>query len=136
MGKIISFIVFYNSNKQNERKVMNGEIGVVVNYDTQYGNVRIYNTETSNGIIRQLNIDKGNESATYIDENKYNELVYEYTKYYDLMFNSSRNIENVLMIGGAGYSYPKYFLNKYTSKKINSIRFHIPSYRNVGWTCI
>ncbi len=118
---IISFIVFYNSNKQNERKVKNGEIGVVVNYDTQYGSVRIYNTETTEGIVRQLSIDKGNESATYIDKDKYNELVYEYTKYYDLMFNSSRNIDNVLMIGGAGYSYPKYFLGKYKSKKIDVV---------------
>ena len=92
-----------------------------VNYDTQYGKVTIYNTDNKMGKVRHLNIDKGNESATYTENDKIYELVYEYTKYYDLMFKSSRQIKNTLMIGGAGYSYPKYFISHYEDKNMDVV---------------
>jgi len=44
-------------------------------------------------------------------------LVFDYTKYYDLMFNSKSQIKDVLMIGGAGYGYPKYYISHF--KDIN-----------------
>ena len=52
---------------------------------------------------------------------KCNDLVYEYTKYYDLMFKSSKYIKNTLMIGGAGYSYPKYYISNYLDKTIDVV---------------
>ena len=68
-----------------------------------------------------MSIDKGNESATYVDNEKCYDLVYEYTKYYDLMFKSSNNIKDVLMIGGAGYSYPKHYISKYLDKNMDVV---------------
>ena len=81
----------------------------------------IYNKYYNNNLIRMLNIDSGFESATYIDENKTNELVFNYTKYYDLMFKSKNNVENVLLIGGAGYSYPKYYISHFEDKKMDVV---------------
>ena len=118
---IIGFGILTKVNAINGEKVLEGKTGINVNYDTQYGKVTIYNTDTKQGKIRQLNIDRGHESATFLDEDKKNELVYTYTKYYDLMFKSPNNIQNVLMIGGAGYSYPKYYINKYKDKYIDVI---------------
>lgn len=117
----ICFALFSKQNLQNGEYVKNGNVGVHVNYDTQYGKVIIYNTNSNRGKIRNLNIDKGHESATYIDNDKIYELVYEYTKYYDLMFKSSKPINDVLMIGGAGYSYPKYYISHFENKNMDVV---------------
>jgi len=115
------FYIYTRNNETNARKVLNGEFGVYVSYDTEYGRVLIYNVNDENGGYRALNIDRGNESATYIDKEKCYDLVYEYTKYYDLMFESTNQIKNTLMIGGAGYSYPKYYISNYLDKNMDVV---------------
>ena len=37
------------------------------------------------------------------------------------MFNSKFEINNVMMIGGAGYSYPKYYISTYPTKNIDVV---------------
>ena len=118
---VICFSYYSKTNATNGEKVLNGENGIRVEYDTQYGKVNIYNSTYKENHIRHLNIDRGNESATYVDENKCYELVYEYTKYYDLMFKASREIKDTLMIGGAGYSYPKYYISNYADKNMDVV---------------
>jgi len=110
----VSLMFFYiKKNERNGKNVLNYNSNDIVTYDTQYGRVLIYNSNLENGEkIRILNVDSGYESATYIDEELCNELVFDYTKYYDLMFKSNKKIKNTLMIGGAGYSYPKHFISK------------------------
>jgi hypothetical protein len=67
-------------NERNAEKVLNGDINCIVTYDTEYGNVRIYNNNEGIDQIRLLRIDDGYESATFTDYNRRYELVYEYTK--------------------------------------------------------
>ncbi|MBO5349787.1 MAG: fused MFS/spermidine synthase [Clostridia bacterium] len=122
---IIISIIFMNffivENNKNGEAVLNGNTNKYVSYDTQYGRVLIYNGKRDNKNVRILNIDSGYESATYTDENEINELVFEYTKYYDLMFKSSNEIQNTLLIGGAGYSYPKYYISHYENKNMDVV---------------
>ena len=118
---LLSFYLYTENNQNNGNVVINGNLGTSVSYDTEYGRVLIYNTMYKNELCRVLNIDKGNESATFVDEQKCYDLVFEYTKYYDLMFKSSNEINDVLMIGGAGYSYPKYFISKYLDKNMDVV---------------
>lgn len=92
-----------------------------VSYDTQYGRVLIYNAMRGEDEVRVLNIDSGFESATFINKEKRNELVFEYTKYYDLMFKANIDIKDTLMIGGAGYNYPKYFISHYQDKTMDVV---------------
>ena len=115
------FFRFYNQNQKNAELVKTGKTGVFVNYDTQYGKVTIYNTDDDRGKIRHLNIDKGHESATFTENDNIYDLVYEYTKYYDLMFKSSNQIKDVLMIGGAGYSYPKYYISHFEERNMDVV---------------
>ena len=115
------FILFFKINLENGTKVKEGHLRTKVDYDTQYGKIEIYNLMKDGEKIRLLKIDKGNESATYVDNNKKYELIFEYTKYYDNMFKSTKKINNVLMIGGAGYSYPKYFISHYNDKKMDIV---------------
>ena len=124
IGVFISVIYFYSYGYENEKKgtmVLNGNVGVSVSYDTEYGRVLIKNIEKNGKKCRYLLIDKGNESATYINEKECYDLIFNYTKYYDLMFNSNIEIKNVLMIGGAGYSYPKYFISNYLDKNMDVV---------------
>lgn len=113
---------FYkNNNNGGGENVLSNLTGNKVSYDTEYGRVIIYNAIRNNELVRILNIDSGYESATYVDEDKCNELVFSYTKYYDLMFKANENIKNTLLIGGAGYSYPKYYISNYEDKNMDVV---------------
>ena len=60
--------------------------------------------------IRALRIGGANQSATYLGERWF--VPYgAYIKHYDCMFGAEIPVENVLMLGGGGYSYPKYALS-------------------------
>lgn len=121
---IISSIYLYyysTKNKNIGEKLLLGNTKDYVSYDTEYGRVLIYNSKNNGKNVRILNIDSGYESATYTDENMHNELVFEYTKQYDLMFKANIEIKNVLLIGGAGYSYPKYFISHYENKNMDVV---------------
>ena len=121
----IASVLFMNfsivDNNYMSDEILNGKMGKKTSIDTQYGRVIIYNSINNGENVRYLNIDSGFESATYTDEEKVNELVFQYTKYYDLMFKSSNDINNVLLIGGAGYSYPKYFISHFENKKMDVV---------------
>ena len=121
---IISSIFMFVSIKSNNESgvnVLENETGQTVSLDTQYGRVLIYNGSVKKEPVRVLNIDSGYESATYTNEDKVNELVFEYTKLYNLMFESNIEINDTLLIGGAGYSYPKYYISHYPNKRMDVV---------------
>ncbi len=121
---LICFCLFIYSLYTNDIKgkmILDGEDKISVSYDTQYGRVIIRNAYINNEHVRLLNIDSGYESATFIEESKQNDLVYNYLKYYDLMFNSKYEINQVMMIGGAGYGYPKHYISTYPTKSIDVV---------------
>ena len=122
----ILFIVLYlaiysNLNFMSGKRVLNGDIGAYVSYDTEYSRVLIKNIKYMNEDVRLMNVGIGYESATYIDESRKYELVFQYLKYYDLMFKSKNKITDCLMIGGAGYGYPKYFISSYDNTKMDIV---------------
>ena len=95
LASIVLMVCFIEENNRSGDKVLNNE-GGIVSYDTQYGRVLIYNNIRNEENIRVLNIDSGYESATYTDKEKRNELVFEYLKFYDLMFSGNREIKDTL----------------------------------------
>ena len=124
---IASIILMVNNmsvNNKNGEDVLEGNSKTkddYVSYDTQYGRVLVYNTKRNGENIRMLDIDSGYESATFTDEGKQNDLVFEYTKFYDLMFKANISIKDAMLIGGAGYSYPKYFISNYENKNMDVV---------------
>ena len=117
----IFMFVSINTNSEIGENVLKNEIGQTVSFDTQYGRVLIYNRTIKDEPVRVLNIDSGYESATFTNEDKVNELVFEYTKLYNLMFESNNEINDTLLIGGAGYSYPKYYISHYPKKRMDVV---------------
>jgi spermidine synthase len=80
--------------------------------DTTYNRIWIYDRpdyETKKP-IKIMGINNENHSAMFLNSD---ELVNEYTKYYNLAAHFNKNFKKTLMIGGAGYSYPKSFLVTY-----------------------
>lgn len=121
---LISLVFLYTYSEVdsiNLEKIVSGNEDNYVSFDTEYGRVLIYNMEKNGKPIRMLNIDSGYESATFTNPDEVNELVFEYSKYYDLMFKSNIDIKNTLLIGGAGYSYPKYFISHFQDKNMDVV---------------
>lgn len=114
--------IYSNKNDETGEKVLAGEINEYVSYDTEYSRILVFNRyDKNNDLVRSFTMDSGHESAAYVDENRWNELVFEYTKMYDLMFESSKEIKDTLLIGGAGYSYPKHYISKYLDKSMDVV---------------
>jgi spermidine synthase len=87
---------------------------VIEEKDTLYGTVIVIELEDR----RILQQGLGAQSTMFLDSD---ELVNAYTKTYDLAMFFNPNVQRILMIGGAGYSYPKYFLERYPDKKIDVV---------------
>ena len=117
----LTFSWFSERNLGKEDYILSWIKNMVVSHDTEYWSVRIYNTSKSWQNIRILNIDGWFESATFTDEEKKYELVFDYTKFYNKMFNANIDINNVLLIWWWGYSYPKYYISHYTWKKMDVV---------------
>ncbi len=88
--------------------------------DTEYSRVQIFRTKDNNGkTIRAMAIDPYFiQSAIFPDSD---ELVYDYARYYHLIRHFKPDFQNTLMIGGAGYTFPKDYLKKYPSAKMDVV---------------
>ncbi len=89
-------------------------------YDTSYSHIRVSERteQFSWKLIRDLRIDDITHAWMYTDTN---DLVYQYTKFYDIFDALNPNAKNVVMFWGAAYSYPKHFLEKYPDKNLDVI---------------
>jgi len=89
--------------------------------DTEYNRVQIFTMtdERSGRKVRALAIDPQYiQSKMYLDSD---ELASEYAKYYHLVRHFKPDFQTTLLIGGAGYSFPKDFLRTYPDKQIETV---------------
>jgi len=91
-----------------------------IDVDTSYSRVWIYENydKKTNDTIRTFSINSEHSSAMYLNSDK---MVYEYAKYYHLANHFNPGFKKTLMLGGAGYSYPKEFLLKYPEATIDVV---------------
>lgn len=84
-----------------------------IDIDTQYQRIQIFQgiDAKNNEPARYLRTDPLSvQSAMYLNSN---DLVFDYTKFYNLFKYFNPEAKRTLMIGGAGYSYPKYYLENF-----------------------
>lgn len=86
--------------------------------NTSYARVFVNETVRNDRPIRELMISNEHSSAMYLDGN---DLVYEYTKFYHLARHFKPDLKSALIIGGAGYSFPKDFLRVYPQAKLDVV---------------
>jgi len=92
-----------------------------VSLDTPYNKVWIEygHDERSKKAIITLRTDPfANQSAMFLDSD---ELVFTYAKYFRLVRHFHPHIKKALMIGGCGYSYPKYFIDKFPESTMDVV---------------
>ncbi len=92
----------------------------LVDTDTQYSRVWIFEDEddATKRPVRNLKIDRKNSSSMFLDGD---DLVYDYTKYYDLGKHFNPAFEKSLLLGGAAYSYPKHYLKTFPDAKLDVV---------------
>ena len=89
--------------------------------DTEYSRVRVFRTvDTRNGkAITALAIDPYfTQSAIYLDSD---DPVLEYRRFYHVARYFKPEINRALMIGGAGYTFPREFLRTYPNATIDVV---------------
>ena len=89
--------------------------------DTGESYVKIYNDAYNGEDIKVMSLSGGFSSAIFLDEKKENELVFEYTKAYNKVMEKKKDIKDYLMIGGAGYSYPRYIISHFPDKNMDVV---------------
>ena len=77
---------------------------IIYEKESNYGSIWVQEFDNK----RILQIDNGTESGIYLDKD---DLVFDYTNAYRLADYFNQNIQNALTLGGAGYTWPTYFVN-------------------------
>lgn len=92
-----------------------------VDVDTLYNRVLVYDSvdQKTQKPIKALLIDPfTTQSAVFKDSD---ELVFNYLKFFRLAKHFKKDIKNSLLIGGAGYAYPRDYLVKYPDAAIDVV---------------
>lgn len=88
---------------------------VIYEKETPYSHLDVVDSKGT----RTLYLNGLPHSAMYL--NNSNDLVFLYTEMFNLAFAFNPNIQNVLFIGGGGFSTPKYFLENYPDMIIDVV---------------
>ena len=97
------------------------EKGGVIDVDTEYSRFQVFTTNdpATGKPIRALAFDPFIvQSAMFAGSD---DLVFEYARYYHLVRHFKPRFQRTLMIGGAGYSFPKEFVGTYPDRDIDVI---------------
>ncbi len=102
----LPMIAMFNANQEANMAIQ----GTPAPVETHYNNIRLMHGKTADGRpALYIATDPGYaQSGTYLD--KPSELLFSYTKYYALGTVLFSHAEKVLMLGGGGYSVPKWLL--------------------------
>lgn len=79
--------------------------------------------DQNNDTIRILKSSNSNQSVSYTDERRY-QLYDSYSQLYDLSATFKIDVKNVLMLGGGGFSYSKYYISQYSNKKMTVVEIN------------
>lgn len=117
---VITFFIFGVAASEGGAYILRTNNGVY-DIDTEYSRVQVFETKDPNTArpIRALATDPYFvQSAMFLDSD---ELVLEYGKYYHLIRHYNPGFSNTLIIGGAGYSFPREYLRSYPQARIDVV---------------
>lgn len=90
---------------------------IILDTDSEYSRIWVRKLKENDKQYYTLEADKGYESIATESGNLYS----DYMKYYNLFDYYNPETKNVLMIGGAAYVYPSYFLKNFQNKNIDVV---------------
>lgn len=78
---------------------------------TKFGLALLFDTEDADGTpVRMLNVNGTFQSACYLNEDIWNELVCEYHRTFARIASSLPRLKRAAVIGGGGFSFPKWLV--------------------------
>lgn len=92
-------------------------------FPTLFGEASVYSIpDEEDRSVRVLAVDGVLQSATYLDE-RWALCPFEYLRGFDHIFEAAKThpIERVLLIGGAGFAYPKQLLTQHPGVKLDVV---------------
>lgn len=90
---------------------------IILDTDSEYSRIWVRNVGNDNDELYAVQVDLGFESVS----NGEKKLTSDYLKFYDLFDCYKSDSKDVLMIGGAAYTYPTYYLEKFKDKSIDVV---------------
>lgn len=91
----------------------------LVDEDSAYNRIRIYDTENKDGKkMRVMSVENFFDSGMLLD---FDELAFEYSKYFRLDDVFSGEVKRAVVFGGAAYSTPKDFLSRNKTGRIDVV---------------
>lgn len=95
--------------------------GTYLRFRTMFGRTRVYQVEGDDGEpVRLLEVGGIVQSGTRVDD-RFAELVFEYLKRYDLMFEADRPIRRVCVLGCGGYDYPEHLIAHHPETSVDAV---------------
>ncbi len=93
-----------------------------------FGKVTVTDEMTTEGTIRTLCVNGARESACYVDEGRHFDLRFDYNHEFARLLHETDGGRRVLLIGGAGFSLPKYFISSFSSGTMDVVELHRQMY--------
>ena len=96
--------------------------GTYARFKTMFGRARVYQIEDdAEGAVRLLEVGGIVQSGTYVDDERCFDLVFEYLKRYDLMFEGERDVHRVCVLGCGGYDYPEHLIAHHPEVVVDAV---------------
>lgn len=91
---------------------------ILLDTDSQYSRIWVKQIRAENTNYKTLQVDRGLESYINIETG---EMGAKYLGYYDLFEYFNKDAKSTLLIGGAAYTYPIHYLQRYDDKTIDVV---------------
>lgn len=106
----------YNGSMFDFNHITNAQ--ALYDAETDYGHIQVADTLYEDEPVCFLFVNGLMESAMYLDEEKKYDLLFPYLQRLSYAFAVNPDIQDTLMVGGGGFSYPKYYLHNYPDARI------------------
>ena len=91
-------------------------------FRTMFGTASVYQVSDDEGQPVQLLAVNGIvQSGMYTDENRYCDLVFEYLKKYDTVFELRPDAKRICVLGCGGYDYPKHLIAHFPDATVDAV---------------
>ena len=94
-----------------------------------YGRIEVKETIENHQLVRLLLVDEVRESAAFMEDGRHYDLVFKYTQDFAIALQKRKDIQSTLLLGGAGFSFPKYYIHYYPEKHIDVVEFKPEMYQ-------
>ncbi len=115
---IIELIAIIGLNILGAQIFKNKNIDIIKDVDSEYSRIWVKEIQVDQAKYKTLQVDTGLES--YINQET-GKMGAQYLTYFDLFEYYNKEAKSTLMLGGAAYTYPMHYLNKYQDKTIDVV---------------